>query len=167
MKSKIIAIIVCIIALNLYFLPKDSKEENEYLIYPKVITINIDGEVVFPGTYTFYNEVSLGELINYAGGLKDNANESILRYDEVYLENRTVTIKELDEDINDDLIVKIDLNKATYQQLINIPNITEKRAANIIIYREEHGRFNSVLELMEVKNIKEATYEKIYKYFKV
>ena len=44
---------------------------------------------------------------------------------------------------------------------MTIPGIGESKAEAIIAYREIHGSFSSVDELMQVEGIKEKTYEKL------
>lgn len=56
---------------------------------------------------------------------------------------------------------KINLNTATVEQLISLPGIGEKKAEAIIKYRNEHGRFSSTEQLLDVSGIGDATYEKI------
>lgn len=56
---------------------------------------------------------------------------------------------------------KINLNTATAAELETLDGIGESRAAAIIAYREEHGAFQSVEELLEVPGIGEATLEKV------
>lgn len=50
----------------------------------------------------------------------------------------------------------IDLNTADSYDLQRLPGIGEKRALAIIAYREEHGPFQSVDELVGVKGIGEG-----------
>ena len=57
------------------------------------------------------------------------------------------------------------LNEVNYNTLITIPGITETRAINILTYREQNNKFNSVEELLNVKGIGEVTYDKIKDYF--
>lgn len=47
----------------------------------------------------------------------------------------------------------IDLNHASEYELRRLPGIGEKRARDIVAYREEHGPFRSVEELDEVDGI--------------
>lgn len=56
---------------------------------------------------------------------------------------------------------KIDLNTATAEQLLSLPGIGEKKADAIIQYRNEHGRFSSTEQLLDVNGIGDATYEKL------
>jgi competence protein ComEA len=59
----------------------------------------------------------------------------------------------------------IDLNKATKEELMTVPGIGPSTADNIINYRDEAGRFNSVDDLLNVDRIGDKTLEKIQKYF--
>jgi len=57
--------------------------------------------------------------------------------------------------------VAIDLNHATAQQLTAIPGIGEAMAQRIVDWREEHGPFRRVEDLMKVKGIGEKSLEKM------
>lgn len=56
---------------------------------------------------------------------------------------------------------RININTATEAQLCEIPGIGATRAAAIAAYRQEHGGFSSIEEIMNVSGIKEGTYAKI------
>ncbi len=62
---------------------------------------------------------------------------------------------------------KLDINKASHQEFVDIPYIGEYTAGEILSYREEHGLFASLEELKLIKGIKEKNYEKFSKYLKV
>ena len=63
-----------------------------------------------------------------------------------------------------DFEIKYDLNSATKEELISIPGIGEKKAGDIISYRENSG-FEAKEDLMKVKGIGKATFKKIESYF--
>ena len=50
-------------------------------------------------------------------------------------------------------LMAIDINTATKEDFIKIKGIGEKKAERIIQYRKEHGKFNSIDELKNVKGI--------------
>lgn len=52
---------------------------------------------------------------------------------------------------------KININTADAETLQTLPGIGEKRAADIIAYREEHGPFRIVEQLTDVPGIGEGT----------
>lgn len=56
---------------------------------------------------------------------------------------------------------KININTATQEQLCKIPGIGATRAAAIVSYRQEHGGFTKIEDIMNVSGIKEGTYVKI------
>ena len=55
----------------------------------------------------------------------------------------------------------VNLNRADKSALMTLTGIGETRAEAILAYRETHGGFSSVEELMQVEGIKEKTYEKL------
>lgn len=55
----------------------------------------------------------------------------------------------------------VNINTADKNELMTLEGVGEKRASDIISYREQNGGFNSIDELMNVSGIKEAMYEKI------
>ena len=56
---------------------------------------------------------------------------------------------------------RIDLNTADASQLSTLSGIGQSKAEAIIAYREAHGRFSSIEEIMNVEGIKEGTFSKI------
>ena len=61
----------------------------------------------------------------------------------------------------------LDLNRATAQDLTQLPGVGEVIARRIIDFREEHGPFKRVEDLMKVKGIGEKSLEKIRPYVRV
>lgn len=56
---------------------------------------------------------------------------------------------------------KVNLNTADAAALQTLSGIGESKAQAILAYREEHGGFSSIEELMDVPGIKENTFLKI------
>lgn len=67
-----------------------------------------------------------------------------------------------DEIVND--TGKVSLNTATIEELLTLPNIGESKAKDIIKYREEHGGFSNIEEIMNVKGIGKSTFDKLKDY---
>ena len=59
---------------------------------------------------------------------------------------------------------RIDLNKATLEELCTLKGIGPVKAQAILDYRDNYGGFVCVEELLEVKGIGESTYAKIKDY---
>ena len=56
---------------------------------------------------------------------------------------------------------KINVNAAMAEELMVLPGIGNKTAANIVSYREEHGPFQVAEDLMKVKGVGKKTLKKI------
>lgn len=58
----------------------------------------------------------------------------------------------------------VNINTATVQELCSLPSIGETLAKRIIAYREEHGLFNNIDNIMSVEGIGAKTFEDIKSY---
>jgi len=67
----------------------------------------------------------------------------------------------------DDVYLKLDINKASMQELVEIPYIGEMTARKIIEYREAKGVFKDLKGLMAVQGIRLKSYERFKKYLTV
>ena len=55
----------------------------------------------------------------------------------------------------------VNINTADSETLQTLPGIGEKKAADIIAYREEHGAFSSTEDLKNISGIGDSTFEKL------
>jgi len=62
---------------------------------------------------------------------------------------------------------KLDINKATFEELESLPGIGPKIAKEIVEYRERFGPFKSLEDLLKVKGIGPKRLEILKKYLKV
>lgn len=62
---------------------------------------------------------------------------------------------------------QIDINDASADQLIVIPGIGKVMAERIVQFREEHGAFKRVEDLLKIKGIGEKSFQKIRAYVKI
>lgn len=78
--------------------------------------------------------------------------------------NRTETVQETPVEEEEEIIVisaesPLNINSATQVELEQLPNIGEKRALDIIAFREEHGGFASIEDIMLVSGIGEGIFQ--------
>ena len=123
--------------------------------------ITIKGAVVYPRTMTFYEPITYEDILKYAGGLF-NADVSFRPSSYIYYQSQTIDIP-FKHDVEEQVpvITKVNINTASFSQLMTIPYMTETRAAELIIYRREHGFFETIDALIHVKYIGTATIENL------
>jgi len=56
---------------------------------------------------------------------------------------------------------KVDLNKATVQELVKIKGIGQKYAERIVAYRGNNGKFAKIEDIMKIKGIGKKKFESI------
>lgn len=61
----------------------------------------------------------------------------------------------------------LNINTATYEELVTISGISQSRASAIIEYREYLGSYTSVEQIKEIRGIGDATYAKVSPYLTV
>ena len=62
---------------------------------------------------------------------------------------------------------KLDINKATAQELMMLPGIGEVIAQRIVAYRETNGPFQALEDLLNVEDIGPTRLERIYDYITI
>ena len=63
--------------------------------------------------------------------------------------------------------VKVNINEAGIDELLEIPGVGPRTAKNIVEYRKEHGKFRSIEEIRHVKGIGKSKFKRIKDYIKV
>ena len=147
--KKIIWILILAI---LYFQKFDYVDLSQY--QSKTIQVEIKGEVNHPNVYTLPVRSNIKSLIKKAKGLKEGADISSLNLNEVLLNKDVIVIEKQRKE------VKISINSAPLEALMDLPGIGEAMANRIIVYRRER-RFQSLEDIMQVKGIKAKLFAKI------
>lgn len=152
----VVALIV-FIGLPKLIEPKENQVIVEKITMPELIKIELKGAVHMPGLYEVEKGTTYQALFNYALGVTEYANlEGISLYDEIH-EDIVITVYEKTEVITQ----KININQASLETLMTLPNIGEVTANKIIDYRTKNGSFTSIDEIMEVSGIGVQTFEKL------
>ncbi|WP_044566224.1 helix-hairpin-helix domain-containing protein [Anaerococcus provencensis] len=146
----------------------DNVEINEMKVY-------ISGEIGKEGVYEFEDGDRLDDLIKKAGGLTENANAKDLNLamkleDEMKIYIPSIyeissvdtadTIPIISSDSKDSSKDKININKASKEELMTLPNIGDKRADSILEYRESNT-FETIEDIKNVNGIGEKFYQSL------
>ncbi len=147
------------------FLTVESRtgEEDE----AQAVFVHICGEVAYPGVYEVPKESRLCDVLLLAGGFTEAAAMDSVNLAGQVSDGMQVGIPSIQE-VRQAAAEKarerdglLNLNTATKTELCTLSGIGESRAAAIIAYREAHGGFSAVEEIMQVEGIKSGTYEKL------
>lgn len=133
------------------------------------IFVFVCGAVRSAGVYEMPVGSRVFEAVQMAGGFSEDAAVSQINQAEV-LEDETrlyiPTISEMTEKKSED-DGKVNINTAAKEELMTLPGVGEAKAALIIQYREEHGSFQAIEDIMSISGIKEGLFGKIKDYIKV
>lgn len=120
------------------------------------INVDIDGEVLNPGTYRLPLGSTLDDLFELSD-LKENAQK------DVFNPNKHLSDKE-NIYVSDNSKSLISINHASYEELITLPGIGETIANRIIDYRNTYGSFLYLEELLYINGIGDKKYDKLKEY---
>ena len=137
------------------------------------IYVHITGAVKNPGVYIFEKKPRVIEVVEKAGGFKKNAATSGINQAELVEDGTQIVIKNRgdtkssggnplgQEQPEQEKSGLIDINTATKEQLMTLAGIGESKAMAIIAYREEHGKFKKIEDIMNITGIKNGVFDKI------
>ena len=145
----------------------ESLPESEVLEETATIVVFVCGAVRFPGLVTLPVGSRVGDALELAGGFAENADTCWVNLaqtpedgEKIYFPTieEGASLSEAGEEREKSLV---NLNTAGKQELSTLPGIGESRAADIIDYREEKGKFQNIRDVMKVPGIKQALYDQI------
>ncbi|MBO5301872.1 MAG: ComEA family DNA-binding protein, partial [Peptococcaceae bacterium] len=139
------------------------------------IVIHIAGAVENPGVYTLTEGQRVEDALQKAG-IADNADADALNRAAVLFDGQKIVVpfqaeRNMETGIEpvrtDDTASqtieneKININTANITQLMTLPGIGEVKAGAIIRYRQEHGGFQNIDEVLLVNGIGSGIYAQI------
>lgn len=143
----------------------DSQKEESLPCY-----VHICGEVVFPGVYQLSKGSRVFEAVEKAGGFTQQASPEYLNMAQQIEDGMKIVVLSREEaNAAEDQALKqtgqkgskINLNTAPKEELMTLRGIGEARAEDIIKYRDSHGAFKKIEDIMNVSGIKDAAFQKI------
>lgn len=137
-----------------------------------MIMVHIEGEVVNPGVYTCEKGDRLIDLVNQAGGFTEQAASKSLNLATRIEDEMMIIVPNLSDGDLDNLVPiagiisspqsdgKIDINNASKEELMTLPNIGPKTADSIIEFRQGQ-KFEKIEDITMVSGIGEKTFESL------
>ena len=156
-----------------------SSEESEFL------TVDVKGAVKNPGIYQLKKTSRINDAIQKAGGLTTDADSKSINLAQKLTDEAVVYVATVGEnavsvasgtgqsstlgtsEVASQKGNKVNLNTANLSELQTVSGIGQKRAQDILDYREANGKFNSVDDLKNVSGVGAKTLEKLKEYVTV
>lgn len=160
---------------------KDSSTEKEVKEEPveqDLITVDVKGAVKSPGIYDLPVGSRVNDAVQKAGDLTEQADSKSLNLAQKVSDEALVYVPTKGEESASQQAgsgtasstskeKKVNLNKASLEELKQVKGLGGKRAQDIIDHRESNGKFKSVDELKKVSGIGAKTIEKLKDYVAV
>ena len=154
------------------------KEEKDESTEQDLITVDVKGAVKSPGIYDLPVGSRVHDAVQKAGGLTEEADSKSLNLAQKVSDEALVYVPSKGEEAASQQTAsgttpssnkekKVNLNKASLEELKQIKGLGGKRAQDIIDHRETKGKFKSVDELKKVSGIGAKTIEKLKDYVTV
>ena len=155
---------------------KDVKKEES--LEQDLITVDVKGAVKAPGIYDLPVGSRVNDAVQKAGGLTEQADSKALNLAQKVSDEALVYVPTKGEEAASQQAgprtasstskeKKVNLNKASLEELKQVKGLGGKRAQDIIDHRESNGKFKSVDELKKVSGIGAKTIEKLKDYVTV
>lgn len=141
-----------------------------------VCYVHICGAVASPGVYEVAKGQRIYQVVELAGGYTQEAATDYLNLAAEVEDGMKLVVPTREELLSasgESLYgvfsqeqdtaepKKVNLNTAGREELMELSGIGEAKAGDIIRYREEHGGFQTIEDIMKVPGIKEAAFQKI------
>ena len=154
------------------------KEVKEEPVEQDLITVDVKGAVKAPGIYDLPVGSRVNDAVQKAGGLTEQADSKGLNLAQKVSDEALVYVPSKGEEVASQQAgsgapsstskdKKVNLNKASLEELKQVKGLGGKRAQDIIDHRESNGKFKSVDELKKVSGIGAKTIEKLKDYVTV
>lgn len=139
----------------------------------KKIFVYVCGAVKVPGVYEMSSAARVYEALAAAGGCTAEASEESVNQAGVLEDGQRIYVPTKEEAANGQWQIStsqesvkegielVNINTADKDTLMTLPGIGNAKAESILSYRQQHGRFQSVEEIMEIPGIKDSVFQQI------
>jgi competence protein ComEA len=144
---------------------------------PRPLVIDVSGAVAQPGVYSLAPGSRVSDALDAAGGLLPEADSQAINQAALLLDGQKLHVPLEPAALGPDQGAGeapgatpgalIDINRATAEELDQLPGIGPVTAQSILAYRLEHGAFTSIEAIQQVPGIGPRTYEQIKAYITV
>ena len=132
--------------------------------------VHVCGEVKEPGVYEMKQGDRVFHAIEKAGGFTDEAAQGYLNLALEVTDGMKLAVppkewvdaQTFQEGESEEVPTgKVDLNTATKEELMTLKGVGQAKAESILEYRDTHGKFQAIEDIMNIPGIKEGAFEKI------
>lgn len=153
--------------------PETGETGQEVLWY-----VYVAGCVKNPGVYTLPPDARVYHAIEKAGGFTEDADQTSLNLAAGISDGEKLVVYSKEEaavEMRDAVFWEsagkneklVNINTAGKEELMTLAGIGESKAEAIISYRQEHGGFQKIEDIMNISGIKEGAFEKIKNFITV
>ncbi len=145
----------------------DSQQTQVQSAEPAAIYVHVCGAVVSPGVVTVPAGSRAEAAVEAAGGFAAEADTAYVNLAAALVDGEQLYIptkaegQELKKRKSDEESGLTNLNTAGEEELCGLPGIGESKAGDIVAYRQQHGSFSKIEDIMQVPGIKSSVYGKI------
>ncbi|GMQ85030.1 MAG: hypothetical protein BMS9Abin07_0595 [Acidimicrobiia bacterium] len=121
----------------------------------QTVVVHVSGAVRNPGLVSLPIPARIADAIEAAGGASNEADIGALNLAGPLRDGEQIVVPAYGESQTPD-DGGVDLNRATASQLVELIGIGPVLAERIVVYREKHGPFEAIEDLLDVPGIGEA-----------
>ena len=157
---------------------KEEKNRKGESVEQDLITVDVKGAVKAPGIYDLPVGSRINDAVQKAGGLTEQADAKAINLAQKISDETLIYVPTQGEEVSSQPASsstggasnkekKVNLNKASLEELKQVKGLGGKRAQDIIDYRESNGKFKSVDDLKKISGFGAKTIEKLKDYVTV
>lgn len=136
------------------------------------IVVHVCGCVVHPNVYELEMNSRLIDAVKAADGFTENAAMDYINQAQLLLDGQRIYIPSKEEIekgfVIEDFVLmnqnstnqRMNINRATKEELMTLPGIGEAKAERIIAYRNEH-KFQTIEDIQQIAGVKEAIFSNV------